>query len=596
MKRNNMRAGQKSSSQNGIKNRIVLVGVFFSLLYAVILSRVVYLQVCDGETLGQRASREYRRTCVVMDKRGTIYDRNHTEMAVSIDTTSIGAHPQRIATADDKVRQLATALGCSASGLQRKLGSDSSFVWLKRSATPTEEAAARKIGFDAGQLEFIAETKRVYPNKKLAAQLFGFAGVDGNGLEGLEYSCNNYLKGTSRNYVLFKDALGRKFDVEDVQAGTAQAESSGGNNLILTIDGTIQCIAEEALEQAVTKSKALSGMAVVMNPGTGEVLAMANYPFFNPNAFNDYDQSCYRNRIVTDAFEPGSTMKVFLAAGALEAGVCTPNSIFYCENGVYRIQHNYRVHDHDPYEWLSLRQIVQHSSNIGAVKVSEMIGSQVLWETLRKFGFGAATGIRCPGETAGILADYSRWTEVDTSSIAFGQGVSVSAIQLATAVSAIANGGILLKPRVVNAVVSPKGQIIQAFAKNSGYRIISETTAREITRMMATVTSDGGTGEKADLPGYTVCGKTGTAQKQEKGKYAKEEYIASFVGFVPEKNPRLTILVVVDSPFNGHYGGQVAAPAFRQIAWETLNYLGVPPNLDMPREHLMVSIKKGSQT
>ncbi len=583
-----MRLQKQKKVPTRIRNRITLVGVFLGFLYAVIVARVVYLQVCNGETLGRIATREYRRTCVVMDKRGTIYDRNHTEMAVSIDTVSIGAHPMGIEPTDIKIHRLAKALKLEAPVVKQKLSSRRSFVWLKRHVTPAEEAAVKQMAFSRGQLEFIPEHKRVYPNKELAAQLFGFAGIDGKGLEGLEYSCNQYLKGSSRRYTLFRDALGRNFEVGPEMPGTA-----AGNNLILTIDGTIQCIAEEALADAVQRSRASSGMAVVMNPGTGKVLAMANYPFFNPNAFAVYEKTRWRNRAVTDAFEPGSTMKVFLAAAALESGMCTPNTIFFCEKGVYRVHNNYRIHDHDAYEWLSLWQIVKFSSNIGAVKVSESIGPQVLWETLRNFGFGSPTGVRCPGETAGILSDYTGWTEIDTGSIAFGQGVSVSAIQLISAVSAIANGGVLLPPRVVNAVVAPNGHIVHASTRRGGRRVISETTARAITRMMAAVTAAGGTGEKAAIKGYTVCGKTGTAQKlNENGEYTEEEVIASFVGFVPENNPRIAIVVVVDSPLNGHYGGIVAAPVFRRIARETLSYLGVPPTPEVPREQMMVAIKK----
>ncbi|MDY6823684.1 MAG: penicillin-binding protein 2 [Thermodesulfobacteriota bacterium] len=588
-----MRYGKKQTDDKKIKRRIVLVGVIFTFLYLIIAARVVHLQVFQRDFLADKASREYKKTYVDTGKRGTIYDRNKTEMAVSIDTVSIGVHPRLIQETSkrkisDKTAAIAEVLNADYNDILRKLSADKTFLWLKRDATPAEEAAMKKLGFDRGVLEFIPERKRVYPNRTLAAQLFGFSGIDGNGLEGLEYACDNILKGPSVQRTMVRDAIGGGFST-DHQADPPAA--SDGNNIVLTIDSTIQCITETVLADTVRSFDAISGMAVVMAPHTGEVLAMANYPFFNPNTFGRYNESVWRNRVVTDSFEPGSTMKVFLAAGAIESGLCKPGTIFFCEQGAYRI-HSHQIHDAHSYGWLSLRQIVKYSSNIGAVKVSEMIGRQALWETLRGFGFGTKTGVRCPGETNGILSYYTRWTDIDTGSIAFGQGISVSAIQLVTALSAIANGGVLLKPHVVKKVVAPDGGLVRKIDVERVRRVISVNTARTIQSMMAGVTREGGTGERAAIEEYTVCGKTGTAQKLgEQGEYTDDEFIASFMGFAPAADPEIAVLVVVDAPQKSHYGGTVTAPAFRRIASETLNYLGVDPNHNN-RDSLRVSIDK----
>ncbi|MCP4682001.1 MAG: penicillin-binding protein 2, partial [Desulfobacterales bacterium] len=278
-----------------------------------------------------------------------------------------------------------------------------------------------------------------------------------------------------------------------------------------------------------------------------------------------------------DPFEPGSTMKIFLAAAALEAGYCTSNSIFYCEDGTYRINRNL-IHDTHAHGWLSLQQIVKYSSNIGTVKIAEGIGKNTLYNTLRAFGFGQKTGIDCPGETAGILSPHSRWTRMDTSAIAFGQGISVSAIQLITAASAIANDGVLMQPYIVKAITDTNGGLVKNFTPKPIRTVISPGTARTVRRIMKTVITEGGTGVKAALEGYSVGGKTGTAQKiNENGKYAKDKYVASFIGFAPVETPEVVTLVVINEPMDEHYGGIVAAPAFKKIVHETLVYLDVTP-------------------
>jgi cell division protein FtsI (penicillin-binding protein 3) len=315
---------------------------------------------------------------------------------------------------------------------------------------------------------------------------------------------------------------------------------------------------------------------------------MANAPLFNPNTFARFPRDTWRNRAITDPFEPGSTMKIFTAAAALESGTCTPSTIFFCENGVYRIGRNV-IHDTHPRGWLSLQQIVKFSSNIGVVKIIESIGPDYLYSTLTHFGFGQKTRLDCPGETSGVLAPAKRWTQVDTGAISFGQGISVSALQLVTAASAIANGGSLMQPYIVAAVSDHNGRIIQRTEPRVVRNAVSAKTAGIVKRIMKIVITEGGTGVNAALEGYSVSGKTGTAQKIDKsGKYARDKYVSSFLGFAPADEPRIVILVVVDEPEGEHYGGIVAAPAFKKIAHETLNYLNIPPVLE--QEKLRVSI------
>jgi len=559
----------KPVRKNPLKIRIYVTAMAFIALFGAIGARAVYLQIFKASWLSEEAEQQYEKSVTAHGKRGTIYDARHREMAVTIDAVSLGAYPGKIKRISETAASISGALGIDRRTLRKRLASQKTFVWVKRQMTPKE--AARIEALDLDGIAFVPEHKRFYPNTALAAQVLGFSGIDSRGLEGVEFYYDTFLKGDAEKVSVLTDALGHVFDSRD------RDRAVSGNNLVLTIDRTVQYIAEAALKEAVDTYSAKSGMAVVMVPRTGAVLALANYPFFNPNAFGRFERHTWRNRVITDPFEPGSTMKIFSAAAALESGRCTPGSIFFCENGSYRIGRN-TVHDTHSYGWLSLQQIVKYSSNIGAVKVGETIGSEVLYDMLTRFGFNSRTGIDCPGETSGTLMPFRQWSRIDAGAIAFGQGISVSAVQLMAAACAIANDGILMKPYIVQAITDPNGALIKSFGPTELRRVISPDTARTVRRIMKTVITEEGTGTQAALSGYSVCGKTGTAQKvDEKGAYARGRYTASFLGFVPAEVPRLAILVVVDEPVNQHYGGIVAAPAFKQIALKTLGYMNIPP-------------------
>ena len=556
------------------KRRTIIVGCLFILWLSAVGVRAGYLQLFKGPGLSDEAAGQYTRELRLRAKRGTIYDRNHQAMAVSIETTSVAAYPALFADrkTSKTIRSLAKALNMTSSAISRQLDSKRSFVWLKRQATPKEVEAVQALELKG--IDYLSEHARFYPNTTAAAQLLGFVGIDGRGLEGLEFNYNKDLMGTDREITILRDAKGRGFHADQSAASLGKS----GNNIVLTIDSQIQFFAEEALAEAVEQHKALSGIAIVMEPYSGAILALANYPFFNPNDFGKYDAATWRNRAITDAFEPGSTMKIFSAAAALENRVVTPSSIFFCENGKYTVG-GHQIHDTKSHGWLSVQQIVKYSSNIGMVKLVEQLGRKDLHNQLKQFGFGTPTQIDCPGEAGGSLSNFKRWTSVDTGAISFGHGLSVTALQLVGATAALANDGRLVQPFIVQAITDPSGTPIYTATVKTLRQAVSVETAVTMRKIMRTVITEGGTGVQADIEGYAVCGKTGTAQKlKNDGTYAQDRYIASFVGLVPTHHPTLAILVVVDEPKGSYYGGTVAAPAFRRIAKEALAYLNIAPD------------------
>ncbi|MBI9074270.1 MAG: penicillin-binding protein 2 [Desulfatibacillum sp.] len=582
--------------------RITFVGVFFVLCFMIISGRLIQLHVLDKTFLSNKAKNQYSQSVETLPKRGAIYDAQYRELGVNLDVVKVAVRPSSLKDVKAASKILAKYLGGDAKDFQRELETTKkSYIYVDRRVSPATAKEIRKewnrlyatpeqIASDripnAHSLALEESSSRFYPNMGLGAQVLGFCGNEGNGLEGLEYKYDDLLTGKSSQWTVWKDALGRSFARE-----RQTYSKKSGDNLVLTLDRTVQYIAEEALAKVVEKFQAKSGIAVVMVPDTGAILAMANVPLYNPNDTSSYSPKDWRNRAVTDTFEPGSTLKVFMAAAAIDSGKCSPNSIFYCEQGNYRIGRNV-VHDTHPHAWLSLQQIVKVSSNIGAVKVGEEIGANTLYQGLDSFGFGKKMGIDCPGEASGFLRPYNDWSAIDAGAIAFGQGISVSALQLAGAVSAIANGGLLMKPRTVQAITNSRGRLVRSFPPEVLGRAVSEETAQVVSRIMKTVMTEGGTGTQAAVEGYRVCGKTGTAQKPaEKGGYSEDSYVASFVGFAPLGNPAITVVVLIDEPTLDHYGGVVAGPAFKEITQKTLHYLKVSPEVDTT--HLTASLNSG---
>ncbi|HEX8960422.1 MAG TPA: penicillin-binding protein [Geobacteraceae bacterium] len=558
---------------NWARWRIRLIGGLFAFFFVITSARAFYLQVFKRDELVKLAEKQHQKIVPLTPARGAIYDRNNAPLAVSVEMDSCYAEPRNIDNIAEAAARLAPLISMTKEEVRRKLSGNKGFAWLARRITP--DLAQRIRALDIDGIGFVKESKRFYPNSEMAGAVIGFTGLDPEGLDGIELKYDSTILGSTGYLVTERDALGRDI----APKGTVIKKASRGQNVVLTLDKNIQYVAEKELAAAVESSRAKGGIALVMEPQTGRVLAMANYPFFNPNAYFKYPQALLRNRSVADSFEPGSTFKVFLISGALEEKVISPNDGFNCEGGSYSIGGR-TIHDTHHYGRLSVAEVLKYSSNIGAAKIGARMGQERLFNCLRGFGFGGRTGIDLPGEASGYMRDRSQWFAVDLATVSFGQGVSATAIQLAAAFSAVANGGTLMKPYLVERITDENGNVLQQFAPQARHRVISPETARTVARMMEGVTTDGGTGMNASVDGYRVAGKTGTAQKVDpitRG-YSADKRTASFIGFVPADDPRLTIVVIVDEPKTSPYGGVVAAPAFKAIAQQTLCYLHVPPS------------------
>ncbi|NVN90889.1 MAG: transpeptidase family protein [Desulfuromonadales bacterium] len=554
------------------RTRIVIIGVLFGLLFMAVSGQAFKLQILQHEDMIKRAERQHQHVVPLTPARGAIMDCNGNNLAVSVEMQSCYAEHRNIDDVAGTAALLAPFLEMPAQEIARKINGARNFIWLARRIPP--EKAVRVRNLKLRGIGFAPETKRFYPNSEVAAHVIGFTGLDPAGLDGVELKYDSVILGNTGYLVTERDALGR-----DIAPKAELVKSSSpGKNIVLTLDKNIQYIAERELSKAVIASGAKNGMVLVMEPDTGKVLAMANYPTFNPNSYFRHSQAELRNRVVVDSFEPGSTFKTFLIAAALEEKLVKPTDTFNCENGSYTIV-NHTIHDTHSYGRLSVSDILKHSSNIGAAKIGFKLGDDRLARYLRNFGFGERSGIDLPGESPGNMRSKQRWYGIDLATISFGQGITASAVQLTAALSAIANGGNLMKPYVVERILDDSGNVAQKFEPQLLRRVISADTAQKVTKMMEGVTSDGGTGTNAAVEGFRVAGKTGTAQKADPvtHRYSASKRTGSFIGFIPADKPRLTILVVIDEPKTSPYGGVVAAPAFHGIALNALAYLKIVP-------------------
>ncbi len=563
----------KVREKKWIRVRIYLVAGFFVLGLAAIVGRVYQLQVIQRPRLLAMAREGYVSSFSLPPKRGTIYDRKGHELALSVEVGSVFAHPAHVKDKPAAARALAEILGEKRESVLATLQEKRPFVWLKR-RIPTalgEQVMARQIpGVGVAN-----ESRRYYPARDLAAHVIGFAGTDNQGLEGLERGYDDLLLGPQMKLVGMRDALGRPFAMNRPERSQHPMHS-----LVLTLDKDIQYRAQEALRSAVAKARARSGHCLVVDPDTGEILAMAVVPGFNPNVFSEFRPEHWRNRAVTDTYEPGSTMKAFLLAAGLEEAVVTPLTNFDCERGQYRIgKHTIRdTHEHGS---LSVADIVVQSSNIGAIKIGQQLGYATYHRYLQKFGFGEGTGIDLLGERSGFLRAAKEARVIDQATVFFGQGLTVTSLQLAMGMAAIANGGKLMRPYVVSSVQDESGRRVRETLPKVVRRAISEETARKVRQILEGVASQRGTAPQAAVRGFRVAGKTGTAQKvdPETKLYSRDKFLALFVGFLPAEQPRLVILVVIDEPRGLFYGGQVAAPVFREVGEWALHYLRIDPQI-----------------
>ena len=556
--------------------RLRVAKVVFLLLFIAIGGRAFQLQVLQGEKLMRLGQRQQLKEWIVLPKRGALIDRVGEPLALSLESQSVYIRPHRVHEADKVIRHLAEILNLAAAEVRRKVTSDKPFVWIKRQVSAPEAERIQVLNLDGIGMYY--EPNRRYPQGQLAGQLIGFVGRDSEGLEGLELEYNEYIRGAGGSSVAERDARGRRVLVE----GIGGLQIPPGSDIHLTLDTSIQHIAEKELATAVQKNRAKAGVVIIVDPRTGEVLALANYPSFDPNHYAELSADQRRNRAVTDSFEPGSTFKTILAAAALEEEIVGKEDLFYCEMGKYPFAGRI-IHDTHPHGWLSFAKILQVSSNIGFTKIAEKVKKERYFKYIKKFGFGKLTGIDVPGEVPGLLRGSEQWSAIDLATHAFGQGISTTPLQLVMAYAAIANGGFLMRPFVTRRVVSPSGEVLLENHPHVVRRVISEKSSKLLVSMLRDVTQEGGTGTMANFDGFEVAGKTGTAQKADPihGGYSKKR-VGSFIGFVPANDPRLVALVLIDEPEAQAYGGVVAAPAFRRIAQGALRRLAVAPEKATP--------------
>ena len=558
-------------SRKWMKFRITTLLALFLVLFAVLGGRAFSLQVLDAKKLKTLAQKQHTQTLQLHPDRGIIYDRNGGKLAATVMTDSVCADPSKIGDPAQAAKKLASILKVNRAALQKKLAGQKSFCWIARRIDPAQAALVLEQNIDGVFL--IKEPKRFYPNGELAGHLVGFVGVDSSGLEGLELRYDRLLKGPQGVLTWTRDAKGKKLYPRMGKQPLSESEKEP-YNLVLTIDNHIQYLVESHLKNAVRDKEAKGGFAIVMDPRTGEILALANQKGFDPNRFSEVNPASGKNKAITDCFDPGSTFKPFLMAAALEEGVAKETDRFFCENGHYAIANRVvREAQRKQHGNLSLAEILKYSSNIGSVKIAERLGKEKFYDYIRNFGFGAKTGIDLPGEVNGLLRPVEKWTRVDAANVAFGQGISVTAIQMITAFSAIANQGILMKPFIVKGLTDQKDNLVHTYDPVMVRRVISPETARRLTNLLADVVgAEDGTGQRARIVNVSVAGKTGTAQKYDASShsYSSEQVKTSFIGFFPADNPQLAILVVLDEPQRDKWGGVATAPVFRDIGEQLL--------------------------
>lgn len=552
--------------------------------FAVVLFRLVSLQVLQAAELTAKADRQHQKTVSLEGARGTVVDRHGKVLAMNMEVPSVFGIPTALESPAKTARSLSPVLHVRADALEKKLRQDRSFVWLARKLDPEQGRRLEHMPMEG--IGLVMEGRRFYPKGPLLAHVLGFAGMDGEGLEGIERRYESQLHGEKRVVILQRDAMGRTV----FPKGQAEQVPAAGHSLVITVDEVIQYIAEKEVEEAVTKAHAKSGTVIVLDPQTGAVLALAISPRFDPNAVASLTADRWRNRALTDTYEPGSTMKALVAAAALEENVMKPSTMLYGENGRMTIA-NTVIHDHEKLGWMTFAQVIQKSSNIGAAKTGMALGDQRLYRYLQAFGFGQKTEIDLPGEVGGMVKHPREWGRRSLASISMGQEIGVTPIQMVSAVAALANGGVLMKPYVVSEVRDAQGKALRQILPQVKRRVVSPETARTVTSILEGVVTDG-TGAKAAIPGFRVAGKTGTAQKIDPrtGAYSSTLFVGSFVGFVPADNPRLAMIVVIDEPQGESWGGTVAAPVFRRVGEQVLNYLGV--SSDEPVKLAMASNRR----
>jgi cell division protein FtsI (penicillin-binding protein 3) len=555
--------------------------IFFNTLiilgFCVILARASRLQIIEYPLWLERSVNQTETTIRVPTYRGSIYDRQGRLLSFSVPQRSLSVDAKMVEAPGRLAARLAPILDESESLLAGKLSSTSHFVWLKRHLNDQQAIAIENL--KQSGVNLVDEYKRFYPYGQVGGQVLGFVGVDGAGLEGVEKGFDQLLRENTATVGQFRDGI-RKCLWLDSSPPPEPMENFG---VRLTLDAFVQYLAEYELEKAVRQYRARAGEVVVLDPQTFEVLAMANWPPFDPNLCNKSSAEVWRNRTITDSFEPGSTFKIFLMSGALEEGTVKERDRIFCENGKAQLC-GHTINDVHPYGWLTMPEVIKYSSNIGAAKIALQLGNERYYRYIKGFGFGSRTGIMLPGEVRGLVRSGKRWRPIDLATTGFGQSIGVTSLQLTAGMACLANGGEIGQPAIVKQIVDGQGERYEPLHTKPFRRVIQKKTAQQVYDMMIGVTQAGGTGVKAAPEGYTAAGKTGTAQilDPQTRRYASNKYTSIFTGFIPADRPRLAISVVIHEPHGVNYGGVVAAPVFRNIAARALPYLGVFPASGSP--------------
>jgi len=561
------------------KKREIILHTAIIFSFVMVVLRLADLMIINHKRLAERAKQQHVKVENVPARRGIIFDRLGREIALNLERESLYGDPESLNLTNEDIKKLALVVEKEPRVILSKIPEGGRFAWIERKLGP--EAAEKIRALDIKGLGLLPEAKRYYPNGDLASHILGFVGIDNQALEGTELQYDKYLKTAGGKIFLGRDASGRTLS-------SGVNTEAKGNNVVLTIDEVLQHITEKELDRAMVKWRAAAASAIVMDPFTGEILALANRPSYDPNRPGSASNSERRNRAITDCYEPGSTFKIVIGAGSLEEKIVRPNSLFDVSRGGIEAGGK-TIRDVHKYGVLSFQEVIQKSSNVGSIMVGMKLGKERIYQYAKLLGFGEKTGIDLPGEVSGWMVPPEKWSGTSIGAIPIGQEVAVTPLQVLRAYAAIANGGFLVRPHVVSEVISPDGQALVSFRNREKKRVLSARTAELFKDILKSVVEEGGTGESASVNGNEVAGKTGTAQMTNPltKRYSKEKYVSSFVGFVPAEDPKLAIIVVVYEPKGQIYGGVVAAPVFRDIADKALSYLDVPRE-DIPQRNALL--------
>ena len=562
------------------KKRAVILHTAIIFSFILVSLRLADLMIIDHKRLTEKAQQQHIKVEDIQVRRGTIFDRRGREFALNLELESLYCDPEALTADKEDIKKLASLVNKEPRRILAKIPDEGRFVWIKRKLAP--EIADKVRDLDIEGLGFVTEAKRVYPKGELASHIIGFVGIDNQALEGVELKFDKYLTAKGGKVLLERDASGKT-----LSSGVNM--EAKGNNIVLTIDEVLQRLVEKELDKAMEQWRAAAAAAIMMDPYTGEILALANRPAYDPNRGGSVSGSEKRNRAITDCYEPGSTFKIVIGAGSLEEKLVHPNTLFDVSKGGIQVGGK-TIRDVHKYGVLTFKEVIQKSSNVGSIMAGIKLGKENIYRYSKLFGVGDKTGIDLPGEVSGWIHKPERWSGTSLGAISIGQEVAVTPVQMLRAYSAIANGGFLVRPHVVSEIISPDNRIIASFRDNDVQRIISAKTAETFKNILKSVTEEGGTAKSASVDGNQVAGKTGTAQMIDPAtkRYSRDKYVSSFVGFVPADKPRLAMIVIVYEPKGQIYGGVVAAPVFREITRQALSYLNVPREDNLGQHALLV--------